>query len=105
MYTDPNSTLVVKWYFPTFSHTQNQIYDILVKYLGVQKMFKGIEEKKKCINRNTTLWNESTEKAFSWKYQKSLASLNAGIKQPLVGTESWFLSRYKSVFTFEVGVA
>lgn len=46
MYTDPNSTLVVKWYFPTFSHTQNQIYDILVKYLGVQKMFKGIEEKK-----------------------------------------------------------
>lgn len=36
-----------------------------LKNLGVQKMFKGIEEKKKCINRNTTLWNESTEKAFS----------------------------------------
>lgn len=40
VYTDPNSTLVLKWYFPTFSHTQNQIYDILVKNLGAQRMLK-----------------------------------------------------------------
>lgn len=64
MYTDPNSTLVVKWYFPTFSHTQNQIYDILVKKFRCSKNVQRNRRKKKMYKQK--------HHTLEWEHRKSI---------------------------------